>query len=310
MDSLSGTITRTCDNLDRLTQEVTPEGTVSYTYDAASRRTSMTVAGQLAINSSYDNANRLTQITQGTSTVTIAYDNASRRTSLTLPTGTSILYTYDAASQVTALTYQQGQTVLGTLTYTYDNNGNRLKQSGTWAGTGLPQPSGTVAVNANNQMLTFGNTTLMYDFNGNMTSATDSFGPATYTWDARNRLTGISATGLTASFQYDSLGRRTNKTINETITRFLYDGLNPVQELSASAVMANLLTGLGIDEYLTRTDGNGTVSYLDDALGSTRALIDNTGTVQTSYTYEPFGNNTTAGSASTRFKPCWRNNNR
>jgi hypothetical protein len=46
--------------------------------------------------------------------------------------------------------------------------------------------------------------------------------------------------------------------INGAVTRFLYDGLNPVQELSASAVTANLLTGLSIDEYLTRTDGNGT----------------------------------------------------
>jgi YD repeat-containing protein len=42
VDSISGTITRTYDGLNRLTQEVTPRGTVSYGYDAASRRTSMT----------------------------------------------------------------------------------------------------------------------------------------------------------------------------------------------------------------------------------------------------------------------------
>ena len=53
-----------------------------------------------------------------------------------------------------------------------------------------------MTVNANNQLLTFGNTTLTYDFNGNMTSATDSFGTATYTWDAKNRLTGITAPSL------------------------------------------------------------------------------------------------------------------
>lgn len=134
------------------------------------RRSSMTVAGPPVMNYTYDNANRLTHITQDTSTVTMAYDNVGRRTSLTLPTGTSITYTYDAASQLTALSYRQGANILGTLTYTYDNNGNRLKQSGTWACTGLPQPRGTVTVNANNQMLTFGNTTLMYDFNGNITT--------------------------------------------------------------------------------------------------------------------------------------------
>lgn len=42
-DSTTGTITRTYDLLDRLTQEATPQGTVSYTYDAAGRRTTMTV---------------------------------------------------------------------------------------------------------------------------------------------------------------------------------------------------------------------------------------------------------------------------
>lgn len=71
-----------------------------------------------------------------------------------------------------------------------------------------------------------------------MTSATDSFGTAAYNWDARNRMTGITASGLTASFQYDALGRRINKTINGAVTRFVYDGLNPVQELSATAVTA------------------------------------------------------------------------
>jgi len=35
---------------------VTPSGTISYTYDAADRRATMTVAGQTAISYTYDNA--------------------------------------------------------------------------------------------------------------------------------------------------------------------------------------------------------------------------------------------------------------
>ena len=66
VDSVSGTITRGFDGLDRLTSETTPQGTVSYTYDNAGRRASMTVQGQSAVSYCYDNANRLTQITQGT----------------------------------------------------------------------------------------------------------------------------------------------------------------------------------------------------------------------------------------------------
>lgn len=62
-----------------------------------------------------------------------------------------------------------------------------------------------------------------------------------------------------------------------------------MQEKNGAAVLANLLTGLGIDEFFTRTDGNGTKSLLHDALGSTIALDDGTGSLSTQYTYEPFG---------------------
>jgi RHS repeat-associated protein len=79
----------------------------------------------------------------------------------------------------------------------------------------------------------------------------------------------------------------------------VYDGLNPVQEKNGGTVTANLLTGLGIDEFFTRTDGVGSRALLTDALGSTVALGDNTGTLQTQYTYEPFGYATQTGQANT-----------
>ena len=118
-------------------------------------------------------------------------------------------------------------------------------------------------------------------------------------WNARNQLTAISGPGLTGSFTYDSFGRRTGKTINATTTNFVYDGLNTVQEKAGATVTANLLTGLGIDEFLTRTDGVGVRALLPDALGSTVALGDGTGTLQTQYTYEPFGFVSQTGAAST-----------
>jgi RHS repeat-associated protein len=291
VDSISGTITRTYDGLDRVTQEVTPQGTISYTYDAANRRASMTVQGQTQVTYTYDNADRLTQIARGSDTVTIAYDNANRRTSLTLPNGVVTEYAYDAVSRQTGLTYKLSGTPIGTLTYTYDAAGDRTVVGGTWARTGLPAALTSATYNAANQQTTFGGTTQTFDLNGNLTSD----GTLTYAWDARNRLASLSG-GATASFQYDPLGRRTSKTINSTQTGFLYDGLNPVQELNGSTPTANLLTGLGIDEYLTRTDSTATRAYLADALGGTLALTDNTGTVQASYTYEPFGGTSTTGS--------------
>lgn len=79
---------------------------------------------------------------------------------------------------------------------------------------------------------------------------------------------------------------------------FLYDRANPVQELSGTTVTANSLSS-GIDEVFQRTDSAGARSFLTDALGSTLALTDSTATTQTSYTFEPFGNAATAGSATT-----------
>ena len=54
-------------------------------------------------------------------------------------------------------------------------------------------------------------------------------------------------------------------------------------------------TGVGIDEVFSRTDSSGTSSFLTDALGSTLALADGSGTVQTRHTYDPFGNPSSTG---------------
>jgi RHS repeat-associated protein len=53
----------------------------------------------------------------------------------------------------------------------------------------------------------------------------------------------------------------------------------------------------GVDEVFTRTDSSGSFSPLKDALGSTIALVDSSGNVQTSYTYDLFGNTTASGAA-------------
>ena len=119
-----------------------------------------------------------------------------------------------------------------------------------------------------------------------------------YTWNARDQLASLTGP-VNGSFAYDAVGRRRAKTIGGTTTQFLYDGLNPVQELASGTPTANLLTGLGIDEFFTRTDGAGVRNYLTDALGSSVALTDGSGGVQTEYTYEPFGGTSVTGASTT-----------
>jgi RHS repeat-associated protein len=233
-------------------------------------------------------------------TAIYTYDSAGRRTSLTLPNGVLVEYAYDTASRLTSITYKQNGTILlGDLTYEYDKNGNRIKTGGSFARTGIPSQVSSTAYDAANEQTTFADKTLTYDNNGNVQTVTDVGGTTTYTWNARNQLVGISGPGVNATFVYDGVGRREAKTINGNLTEFLYDGLNPVQESSGTTILANVLPALRIDEFLTRTDVTSGVTsfFLADALGSPVAATDSSGSVQTEYTYEPFGQATVGGAS-------------
>ena len=172
-------------------------------------------------------------------------------------------------------------------------NGRVSTKGGSLAAVTLPAAVSGNTFNAANEMTAFNGTALSYDANGNLLSD----GTNTYSWDARNHLTAIAGP-VDASFVYDAFGRRAAKTLSGVSTEFLYDGLNPVQELNGSnppSPTAELLTGLDIDEYFTRTDTSGTMDFLTDTLGSTIALTNSGGSINTSYTYGPFGNVTISG---------------
>jgi YD repeat-containing protein len=232
------------------------------------------------------NANRLAQITQGSSNTGFSYGNANRRTSVTLPNGVSVAYAYDNNSRITGITYQLGANTLRNLTYSYDQLGRRTQVDGTFARTNLPGAVASATYDAANELTNWNGTPISYDLNGNMLSD----GTNAFSWNARNQV----ATLNSASLQYDGFGRRTKNVQN---TSFLFDGANAVQELSGSTATANLISG-GIDEIFTRADSSGTYTPLQDALGSTIALVDAGGNLVTQYAYDPFGNTSVSGAAS------------
>jgi RHS repeat-associated protein len=145
---------------------------------------------------------------------------------------------------------------------------------------------------------------MTYDENGNLLTVTNGCGTTTYAWDVRNRLSSINGfntdcSALSASFKYDALGRRIEKTVNGATKQYLYDGLDIVQEIEGSAVTANYIRTLNIDEPLARIKADGSVRYYQqDALGSVIALTDDAGAVRTQYSYDPFGGTTLSGEAS------------
>ncbi|MFP3757693.1 RHS repeat-associated core domain-containing protein [Cupriavidus sp. SIMBA_020] len=299
VDSVGGTITRSYDVFDRLTSETTPQGGVSYTYDAGGRRKTMTVAGQPTVSYTWDAANRLTQIQQAAGatngntiqTIGFSYDAANRRTQTTYANGIVATYSYDAASQLIGIAYKKADgTLIGDLAYTYDAAGQRTGMGGSLARVDSGTAVSTTEFNANNQLVKWNNQSLSYDANGNLTSD----GTNTYTWDERNQLRGISG-AITASFQYDALGRRISKTIGSNATGYLYDGANFVQEKNGSGVTANLVNGPGMDKVYMRQSSAGNHSMLSDALGSILMATDATQAIVTSYSYDAYGATTQTG---------------
>lgn len=308
VDSVSGTIAQSFDGMDRLTQEQTPQGQIDYTYYPNGLRQTMTVQGQAGIGYSYDNLDRLTQIAQGSVTVALSYDSINRRSTLTLPSGVQVNYAYDEANQLTGLTYQNGSTPLGNLSYGYDMTGRRVSVGGTLAQANLPAAVTSTSYDAANRLTAWGGHVISYDDNGALTTDAAS-STLNYTWDARGRMTQIQDGSTTiASFQYDAFNRRTGKTVNGVSRNFLHDDWQIVQELNGSTPTANLLTGLGVDENFRRTAGSTVEDFLTDALGSTIALTDASGAIQTSYSYEPYGATAASGSTGNAYQYTGREN--
>jgi RHS repeat-associated protein len=294
-DSVTGTITEEYDLLDRLLRETTPQGTIQYAYDALGRRTIMTVNGQPPVSYGYDAASRLTQILQAPlNPVTLQYDAAGRRTLLILPNGVSTAYDYDLASRLTQLTYTGPSGPLGNLTYQYDASGNRVGVGGSFARTLLPEAVPGSAYDAANQQLALGEKAMAYDQNGNLVTLAETGSTITVVWDARNRLVALSGPAVSGASSYDARGRRVRKETNGAATIYQYDGQDIVTETLAGS-STGYLHGPQPDEPLVRGTSE---FYLRDALGSTLALSDPTGSLTTRYTYEPFGRSQADGPAS------------
>lgn len=198
----------------------------------------------------------------------------------------NISYSYDNDSRVTAINYNFGANALGNLTYSYDSLGRRIGVGGSFASTGFPSPAASAIYDGANELTNWNGTAISYDLNGNMMSD----GTNTFSWNARNELASLNGRNL----QYDAWGRRIQNSLG---TAFLYDGANVAQERSGGAATANLLSG-GIDEIFSRADSSGALTLLEDGLGSTLALVDNTGSIRTSYTYDPFGATSISGQSS------------
>jgi RHS repeat-associated protein len=265
MTDASGTTTYSYDDHDRLISKATPQGTLTYTYDAAGNVASMQSSNTngVSVAYTYDNLNRLSTVVDnrlpgGQNTTTYAYDPASNLATVTYPNGLQSQFTYDDLNRVTALNNAKAS-----YTYTLDGTvGNRkqvTESSGrtvNWSYDGiyrLTQETISLDPHSNNGSVAYGldpvgnrlsqQSTLSaiasipslgYDPDDRVSTErydnngnTLVSGASTFVYDFENRLKSMTAGSVSVTLQYDGDGNRVGKTVGSTTSRYLVDDLNP-----------------------------------------------------------------------------------
>jgi RHS repeat-associated protein len=317
------------DNMGRLVGTSTqyaflsgPTFTNSYTYDAASNRTSLTAPDGSATAYGYDSLNRLNGLANSWAGIfDFGYDALSRRTSVTRPNGVNTSYNYDSLSHLLSVLHQEGANTVDGASYTYDPAGNRtskgnylngitsnytydalyeltrVTQSGSTTESYSYDPVGnrlssqgmsSYQYNASNELTSDSLGSYTYDANGNTLSDAQS---RTFTWDFENRLTqAVNPDVGTTTFKYDPFGRRIQKSGPLGTANYLYDGKNIIEEVDSSAnVLAYYTRTRKIDESLAELRSGGASYYERDGLGSITSLSSSAGSIANTYEYSSFG---------------------
>src|SRR6202034_3906356 len=200
----TGTYGFAYDNMGRLVGTSTSYAFVtgtysnSYTYDAASNRTSLTAPDGSISTYGYDTLNRLNGLANSwAGSFGFGYDALSRRTQLTRPNGVNTSYSYDSVSHLLSVQHQAGNTTLDGASYTYDSAGNRSSK-GNYL-NGLTSNYSYDPLYELTQVTQGASTTESYSYDsvGNRLS---SSGVPTYNYNTSNELTSNS----TGSYTYDA----------------------------------------------------------------------------------------------------------
>jgi len=193
--------------------------------------------------------------------------------------------------------------------YEYDTIGNRVKTS---AGL-LPSLPGTpnYTANALNQYTAIGGadpSLPSYDPDGNATAyplPAYLSANSTLTWDAENRLITATVNGTTTTYQYDAQGRRIAGRVGVSpTTLWIYDAWNPIAKYAGTTLGETYLWGMdlsgsmqgagGVGGLLAVNDGSATYYPTYDGNGNVSEYLDSAGAVVAHYEYDPFGKTTVA----------------
>lgn len=300
---------------------------LTYGYDAAGRRTSMTLPGSREVTYDYDTAGLLDTITDwGSRWASFTYDDAGRRETATRSNGVTSTYAYDNAGQVESIVHANGGSTLQSFAYTYDDAGNRTgltspqgNESYTYdavdrlteasyptltvgytydaAGNRTSETRGAQTTNYTyddaSQLTQVGSETYTYDEAGNLTNA----GSDTYDWDNANRLTSVSKDGHSATYAYDGAGVKTESTVDSDTDELLVDRVSGLPTLVDDGERAYVHGG----GLAWQTSASSTEFALQDGLGSVRGLAGSSGSPAGSASFEAFGARRTSSGTTSVF---------
>jgi RHS repeat-associated protein len=131
-----------------------------------------------------------------------------------------------------------------------------------------------------------------WDDNGDLTAR----GSDSFSWDYEDRMVSATVNSVTTTFAYRGDGLRNSRTVGGNTTTFTWDiaaGLPVVLDDGNQYVY-----GAGL---VSQKQGGNWYYYLADGLGSTMAVVNASGTVQDSYTYDVYGTPTKTGSLGNEF---------
>jgi RHS repeat-associated protein len=182
-------------------------------------------------------------------------------------------FTYD---QLNRLKTAQTQSTTGGncwgLSFTYDNWANLTAASVTQCSA----PMLSIGVDTKNRVTTGG---FSYDLSGNVTAD----GSFSYTWNAESEMK--TAAGVT--YAYDGLGNRVSKSNGKLYWYGM--GSSVLDESDLSGNITNEYVYFG-GQRIARRDASGNVYYyVEDMLGTSRALTTSSGTVCYDADFYPFG---------------------
>jgi RHS repeat-associated protein len=265
MTDASGTTSYSYDERDRLTAKVTPQGTLSYTYNGAGQLGSIQSdhANGVILSYDYDALNRLAKVTDhriANGYTTYTYDNAGSLAGYVYPNGVETNYTYNNLNRLTQMTVKHGTTDLASYAYTLGATGNRTqaKELGgrtvdyaydalyrltkeTISGVTQAGQNGEIGYaydpvgnRLSRTSTVSGIANQSFSYNANDQLSTDTYDAngnttatdgKTYAYDADNRLT--SQNGGQVQIVYDGDGNRVSESVGGVKTEYLVDTLNP-----------------------------------------------------------------------------------